>query len=335
MNPPSRIQAEESQLQLFTSAQMDPALFAAEESGENPVFTGARLFATKPILYRAIVSLTAEGLGVRRIGSILHVSPNTVLAVRASEPELVDTEKRRLAGMAREGAKMIAESILEDMCNPEFVKKTSIKDRAIAFNVLSTQAELLSGSPTSRLQIINSSQQDMDVGEYCKMVRAEYDRRMGLRAGNQEQSAEADSAVERLEPAKGGLPPGWRKPVALLEAPKDHQDPAPIVDPGAKGTVGQTPHRSDDKPVNIDRNEGAQINVGIIISRDSASASASASISGGNDANRKGQLVDISAPMRRDAEASLRDKPALHPGEQIMSAGEQVGGGGSPTAAPP
>ena len=30
-----------------------------------------------------------------------------------------------------------------------------------------------------------------------------------------------------------------------------------IVDPGASSIIGQTPHRSDDMPINIDRNEGA------------------------------------------------------------------------------
>jgi len=31
-----------------------------------------------------------------------------------------------------------------------------------------------------------------------------------------------------------------------------------IADPGASSIIGQTPHRQDDMPVNIDRNEGAQ-----------------------------------------------------------------------------
>ena len=34
-------------------------------------------------------------------------------------------------------------------------------------------------------------------------------------------------------------------------------DQGEIVDPGASSIIGQTPHRSDDMPINIDRNEGA------------------------------------------------------------------------------
>ena len=34
--------------------------------------------------------------------------------------------------------------------------------------------------------------------------------------------------------------------------------PGLIADPGASSIIGQTPHRQDDMPVNIDRNEGAQ-----------------------------------------------------------------------------
>ena len=33
--------------------------------------------------------------------------------------------------------------------------------------------------------------------------------------------------------------------------------PGPIVDSGANCSVGQTPHRSNDMPINIDPNEGA------------------------------------------------------------------------------
>ena len=36
------------------------------------------------------------------------------------------------------------------------------------------------------------------------------------------------------------------------------QGPGLIVNPVASSIIGQTPHRQDDMPVNIDRNEGAQ-----------------------------------------------------------------------------
>ena len=35
------------------------------------------------------------------------------------------------------------------------------------------------------------------------------------------------------------------------------QGPGLIVNPGASSIIGQTPHRQDDMPVNIDWNEGA------------------------------------------------------------------------------
>jgi len=38
-------------------------------------------------------------------------------------------------------------------------------------------------------------------------------------------------------------------------APKNHE-PQEIMDSGASGIIGQTPHRQVDMPINIDRNEG-------------------------------------------------------------------------------
>ena len=47
------------------------------------------------------------------------------------------------------------------------------------------------------------------------------------------------------------------------------------MDSGVSSTIGQTPHRSDDMPVNIDQKQGDSIDVGIIISSDLENGKAS------------------------------------------------------------
>jgi len=303
----SLLQGDDQQLKLFGSADMDAALFATEESAPQRVFTGARLFAQNPELYKAIVALSAEGLGAIRIGRILHVSAHTVQAVREREPAAVAIEKNRIANLSRAGARMCVEGIMDMLSDPDQAKKISLKDKGIVFGILAEKSELLSGAPTSRILNVTTT---IDYDDYVRGRREEYERqRMGLSGGNGKTNAEAaagaqkdvgpgaivdpgargvvnpsgserisvdPSGSERIsvglaptagqaaadpEPAPGAV---RRRPVALLEAPKDHLDLGAIVDPGANCSVGQTPHRQDDMPVNIDRKQGEQKETGLM-----------------------------------------------------------------------
>jgi len=254
---------------------VDPALFAAEESGPTPEFTGARLFAHAQETYRAIVALSAEGIGAIRIGRILHVSPNTVLAVRAREPESIDIEKRRLSSLSREAARMCVEGIIEMLSDPAQVKKMSIKDKGIVFGILSEKSELLSGSPTARLQTIGAPPA-VEVMEYLNWLRSEYARRTGLGGGKEGEKGECQAlpAPEIVEPgARGEADLPDPSPEAVDTAEDDRLVPIPgpadeeqarrlEVELVPEGSVGQTPHRSEETPENIDRNEGAGLERG-------------------------------------------------------------------------
>jgi hypothetical protein len=241
---PSLIQGENQQLKLFDSTEMPDALFATEETAEQREYTGARLFAKDPERYKAVVALSGEGLGVLRIGKILNVSPHTVMAVRAREPECVAIEKSRIAGLSREAGRMCVEGILELLCDPEQRKKMGIKELSISFGILAEKHELLSGAPTARIQTVGDPTA-VGILEHMRWAKEEYERRMGCGAGKTEQrtAAEADSEADEDQdrPTIGTPGPAPRRPIALLEAPKC--------------SVGQTPHRIDETPVNIDRNQ--------------------------------------------------------------------------------
>lgn len=274
----SLIQADK-QLTFFSSDQMPASFFSAEESGPSPEFTGARLFVSNPDTYRAIVALSAEGLGAIRIGRILHVSPNTVLAVRAREPESIDIEKRRIAGLSRAAARMCVEGIIEMLSDPSQAKKISLKDRGIVHGILVEKSELLSGSPTARLQTIGAPPA-VEVVEYLNWLRSEYARRIGLGEGTGKQiegevvsgngGCEGKDQAEIVKPgARGEAEPAPAGPetgnpadpaaAAGLGGVDQVPEEGPVPGPEAVGwSVGQAPHRSDDMPANIDPDEGGQ-----------------------------------------------------------------------------
>jgi len=152
-----------------------PAIMENEEKSGN--FTGARLQETNSAKYDAIVYLSAEGLGAIRIGKILAVSPNTVLAVRDREAPAVDIQKHQIAQRCRSAARLCLEAILDQLTR-DSVDKIPVKDLGILLGILADKAELLSGGPTQRIEVTQGATHE-DVARYL----------MGLRAAAEKQRA--------------------------------------------------------------------------------------------------------------------------------------------------
>ena len=121
---------------------------SAERRGE---FTGERLLTQNPEKYHNIVHCLAEGLGMIRIGRLLKVSPNTVMAVRDREGEAVDIEKKRLSNLYRRGAQLAGERIVEDLVDDEKAAKIPANQKAVIVGILTEKSELLAGGATSRV----------------------------------------------------------------------------------------------------------------------------------------------------------------------------------------
>lgn len=128
-----------------------------EHEGE---FTGDRLFAQKPEIYRGVVALLARGWGAQRIADVLKVSKNTVKAVRTREGQTIEDVKARLsgegfdlAGDALEAAKMIVEEVMSDPFKRRKLTVKDAKDLAIVAGVAVQNGQLLSGAPTSRVEV--------------------------------------------------------------------------------------------------------------------------------------------------------------------------------------
>ena len=100
------------------SAAAAPFLFSEAEIGFEKLeavgeFTGERLLARRPEIYRAIVRMLAEGLSGSSIARACQVSRNTVAAVREREGFSIEQQKKELLATIRKGSQVAAERVVE------------------------------------------------------------------------------------------------------------------------------------------------------------------------------------------------------------------------------
>jgi len=135
-------------------------------------YTAERLFSGKPEIYRACVSMTAEGIGVLRIAKVLGISPSSVLAVRRREGCSVEIEKQELSRTFRGVSRLCAEAMQERLDSPSR-RSIPIRDLAIAAGVAADKAELLSGGLTARIGVTgDQAPTHQDMLEYLSQIRS-------------------------------------------------------------------------------------------------------------------------------------------------------------------
>ena len=133
-----------------------PFLFSAEDLGADKLeatgeFTGERLLARKPEVYRAVVRMAAEGQSISATARALSVSRNTVAAVREREGISIEQEKKELLRDVRRAARLSVERAIELV--PSI---NSAKDAAIVAAVMVDKMQLLSGEATSRIERVDA-----------------------------------------------------------------------------------------------------------------------------------------------------------------------------------
>jgi len=131
-------------------AEDAPFLFSEEEipriDKTRPKFhcTGERLFRDRPDVYKAAVRMLAEpGVSVRSICATLHVTDDTVQAVKARENIAIATEKKTLLSNLTHGARLASERVIEMM------PSASAKDALLGVGILTDKLQLLSGEVTA------------------------------------------------------------------------------------------------------------------------------------------------------------------------------------------
>jgi len=192
----SLVQRDEQQALLFSGDALAPHIFeSSEKLGE---FTGERLFKSYPEKYRAIVALSAEGVGIIRQGKLLGVSPNTIMAVQAREGVQIEIVKEKLAGVSRAGARLCVEGIVEALADDERRAKIPPRDLAVIFGILVDKSELLSGGVTARIHVINDGEPTHEAYLAMMAELGAMAARMGSGEGNAGQKGDPVAAARTI-----------------------------------------------------------------------------------------------------------------------------------------
>ena len=135
-----------------------PFLFAEAEIGAEKLeatgeFSGERLLARRPEVYRAICRMSAEGLSMSAMARALGVSRNTVAAVQDREQFPIEQQKKELLKNVRTAARLSVERVVELV--PTI---NNAKDAAIVAAVMVDKLQLLSGEATARVERVEVSQ---------------------------------------------------------------------------------------------------------------------------------------------------------------------------------
>lgn len=158
-----------------------PALAYArmEESGR---FTGERIFSSNPRLYHAIKSLLGRSIPYREIADICSVSVNTVCGVAFREEIPIETIRQRMGRLGLDVAQLSLEAMMALLTDPERRKELTLKELAVAFGIATTNAQLLLGGATSRIETALQAVPDHDA--YLAFLKNVTPALTGLRAGN-------------------------------------------------------------------------------------------------------------------------------------------------------
>ena len=135
-----------------------PFLFSEAEIGAEKLeatgeFSGERLLARRPEVYRAICRMSAEGLSMSAMARALGVSRNTVAAVQDREQFPIEQQKKELLKNVRTAARLSVERVVELV--PSI---NNAKDAAIVAAVMVDKLQLLSGEATARVERVEVNQ---------------------------------------------------------------------------------------------------------------------------------------------------------------------------------
>jgi len=147
VNRESLILKEQAELE---SAPFFPDFDLPEIDRTKPKFnfTGDRLFRDRPDVYKAVVLLLAEpGVTVRTICRELHVTDDTVRAVKARENISIAAEKKTVLSNITHGLRLASERVIELM------PTASTRDSLIGVGILGEKMQLLGGDATMRIDI--------------------------------------------------------------------------------------------------------------------------------------------------------------------------------------
>lgn len=193
---------------------LPPAAYSRSE--DRGRWTGDRLFFANPQVYGAIAKLLARGMPYREIAEILEVSVNSVCAVAYREGTPIETLRERIGRLGLDVAQLTLETIRDLLADPVGRTKISAKDLAIIHGIATTNAQLLLGGPTARIDTTTASVPDHEA--YLAYLKNVTPSATGLGAGN--------PAAKEAAPALPGGAPDALQQGAVIDVPTDPKPPA-------------------------------------------------------------------------------------------------------------
>ena len=145
-----------------------PFLFSEAEIGAEKLeatgeFSGERLLARRPEVYRAICRMSAEGLSMSAMARALGVSRNTVAAVQDREQFPIEQQKKELLKNVRTAARLSVERVVELV--PSI---NNAKDAAI---VAAVMVGVMAGKLSIRAPRLMSKGEPLDIpGRQCRSI---------------------------------------------------------------------------------------------------------------------------------------------------------------------
>lgn len=117
-------------------------------------YTAERLRSQRPAIYAECVRMLSGGASMRAVTRALGLHHYTICAVANAEPIAIEALKKRNANLARIGATLTVETIIEAVSDAARRGDLTVADAqrlAIVFGVLTDKSELLSGGATARV----------------------------------------------------------------------------------------------------------------------------------------------------------------------------------------
>lgn len=141
-----------AQLRLLDVDEIGMPASAYSDQEERGRFTGERLFFTNRPLYEAVAKLIARELPYREISEVCGVSSNTVCGIAWRERVSIETQRQLIGRLGFDVARLSLEAIRDRLSDPEQTKKISAKDLAVIHGIATTNAQLLLGGATARIE---------------------------------------------------------------------------------------------------------------------------------------------------------------------------------------
>jgi hypothetical protein len=147
----------DDQLQLIPVEQLPDEFFSPDRGGHQGESTGEVVLRRSPETYKLVMTMLANGIGILRIAHVTGLHPCTIMAIRDRNGEGVEILKKAIARLARFGAQLCVEGVIEVLADPIKRSKIPARDLGILHGIFCEKSEFMDGGATARIEFVPGS----------------------------------------------------------------------------------------------------------------------------------------------------------------------------------